>query len=184
MRIFTPNGVGPIYWTFHTLIWGNPALYIALLFAVVFQYTPEAKIWDPNMASGHCISNKMILLVQGPVNVLSNLLILLLPTWIKWHLHLATKRRLGIIAVFAMGAGYALYSLVHHFVSFNNEMMPWQTLINFLNSAVVCSICRMVYIIRINDFNADATYVGAPAMLWTYVGIQRSQFISCSSYGD
>ena len=105
LRIFTPNKSGPVYWTIHSLLWGNLALYIALFFAVAFECSPESRIWDPDLTTGSCIKRTTILLVQGPVNTVSNLFILLLPIWAIWHLHLETKRKMGIIAVFAMGVG-------------------------------------------------------------------------------
>ena len=104
MRIFTPNKSGPVYWTIHGLLWGNLALYIALFFAVAFECSPESKIWDP-VQEGSCIGQRTILLVQGPVNTLSNLFILLLPIWAIWHLQMETKRKMGMIAVFAVGFG-------------------------------------------------------------------------------
>ena len=40
---------------------------------------------------------------------------------------------------------------------------------NNLCSAVVCSICRMIYIYRLDYAHVDATFVAAQIMLWTYV---------------
>lgn len=104
MRIFTPNKSGLVYWTIHALIWGNLALYTGLLFAIAFECSPEDKIWNPLITSGTCLERNIIILVTGPVNTLSNLLILLLPIWAVWHLHLKLKYKVWIIAIFATGA--------------------------------------------------------------------------------
>lgn len=103
MRIFTPNKSGPVYWTIHALLWINLALYVALFFAIAFECSPQSKIWDAYSPNGRCIERTTMLIVQGSVNILSNLFMLLLPIWAIWHLHLETKRKIGIIAVFAVG---------------------------------------------------------------------------------
>ena len=79
MRIFTPNKSGLVYWTIHALIWGNLTLYTGFLFAIAFECSPEDKIWNPHITKGTCLERNIILLVTGPVNTLSNLLILLFP---------------------------------------------------------------------------------------------------------
>lgn len=103
MRIFTPNKSGAVYWTIHALIWGNLAVYTALLFAIAFECSPQDKIWNPRIAKGKCLERNIILFVSGPVDTLSNLLILLLPIWAIWHLRLELKRKVWIIAIFATG---------------------------------------------------------------------------------
>lgn len=103
MRIFTPNKSGPVYWTIQTLIWGNFAVYTGLFFAIAFECSPQDKIWNPRISGGRCLERNIILFVNGPVNTISNLLILLLPIWAVWHLRLELKRKVWITAIFATG---------------------------------------------------------------------------------
>ena len=93
---------GPVYWACHALIWGNLAFYVAILFTIVFECSPISEVW--NLFYGdHCINRNVVLVATGAVNVFSDLLNLLLPVWATWHLQMASKRKVNIVAVFATG---------------------------------------------------------------------------------
>ena len=110
MRIFTPSKSGPVYWIIHGLIWTNLAFYSSVEFAVIFECTPISKAWNPLYEGGHCIDVTVLIIAESCINVISGLLILLLPLWAIWHLRMATKRKAGIIAVFTTGARYNIPS--------------------------------------------------------------------------
>ena len=100
IRIFTPMKSGPVYWACHTLIWGNLAFYVSIVFSVIFECHPVWEVWNPSYGD-HCIDRNIVLVASSAVNILSDLLNLLLPIWATWHLQMARKRKAGIIAIFA-----------------------------------------------------------------------------------
>lgn len=93
---------GVVYWACHTLIWGNLAFYVAILFTIVFECHPIDEVWNV-FYTDHCINRNTVLVVTGAVNVFSDLLNLLLPVWAIWHLQMAPKRKAGVVAVFGTG---------------------------------------------------------------------------------
>ena len=103
MHIFAPTKTGLVYWAFHALIWGNLVFYVSAWLTVVFQCVPQTKIWDPEHHAGHCINIHTAYAATGAFNVVSDLLMLLLPMFAIWHLHMEPKRKLGVAAVFATG---------------------------------------------------------------------------------
>lgn len=103
MHIFAPLRTGLIYWCVHALVWGNLAFYTSVLFMTIFRCIPQDKIWNPEHVGGQCIDFNVAYLASGAVNIISDFLILLLPMLAIWRLQLASKRKLGISAVFATG---------------------------------------------------------------------------------
>lgn len=104
IHIFAPTGsaAGFVYWAAHVLIWGNLVLYVATLIGDIFQCIPTRRIWNIH-EKGHCININAAFAFTGSANVVSDVLILLLPMWAIWNLQLAPGRKLGISAVFATG---------------------------------------------------------------------------------
>ena len=103
MHIFAPTKSGRLYWIIHALIWGNLIFYTGIFFSQVFQCVPREKIWDRPAMPGHCININAMFLVTGSVNVLSDILILVLPLWATWRLQMDLKHKAGIMAVFGTG---------------------------------------------------------------------------------
>lgn len=102
IRIFMPSRSGPIYLATQTLIWTNLLFYIAFAFAVIFQCTPRAKIWNHDV-SGSCINVQALFLVGGSWNVLSDFAILILPVAPIWRLQVSRRKKIGISLVFGTG---------------------------------------------------------------------------------
>lgn len=102
IRIFAPLKSGPVYWACHILIWGNLAFYVGTLFSIIFECHPIWEVWNPAY-EGHCINRNMVPVVSSAVNIISDLLNLLLPIWATWRLQMAPKRKVGVIAIFAIG---------------------------------------------------------------------------------
>ncbi|KAI4184330.1 MAG: hypothetical protein LQ348_004563 [Seirophora lacunosa] len=100
IRIFIPSRSGTIYLATQTLIWTNLFFYIAFAFAVIFQCTPRAKIWNHDV-SGSCINVQALFLVGGSWNVLSDFAILILPVAPIWRLQVSPRKKIGISLVFA-----------------------------------------------------------------------------------
>lgn len=108
MHIFAPTRRGIIYRSIHGLIWGNLIFYCSAWLATLLECIPTAKIWEPERKDGRCININVAYTATGAINVVSDLLILLLPMLAIWRLQMAAKRKLGIAAVFATGLLYDL----------------------------------------------------------------------------
>ena len=109
IRIFTPTKSGAVYWACHALIWANLAFYTAVFFAVLFECHPIRATWDPLLATD-CVNRNLIVVITAAINVFSDVLIIFMPIWAIWHLHMAPKRKLGASAVFATGLLYSIPS--------------------------------------------------------------------------
>lgn len=111
MHIFVPTRTGAIYWAILALMWGNTAFYGAVWLITIFECVPQADIWNPQSTERRCIDFNAAYVVTGAANVLSDLLILLLPMLAIWRLQMEPKRKLGVAAVFATGFMYVLSNL-------------------------------------------------------------------------
>ena len=105
LRIFVPNRQGPAYYIAQFLIWSNLIFYLVIGFSALFQCTPREKIWNP-LVPGKCLSFAAILVAGGILNIISDFSILALPLASTWRLQMATRHKIGISAVFAIGFLY------------------------------------------------------------------------------
>ncbi|KAK0508429.1 hypothetical protein JMJ35_009513 [Cladonia borealis] len=110
------------------MIWSNACWYFAYTFIVAFTCTPTAKSWDYELP-GHCInSGPLAILATGP-SVISDLIILTLPTFWVWKVQMARRRKLEVSLIFAMGYFATLFSILRLVFSLRFERDPDQTFI-------------------------------------------------------
>ena len=108
VAIFVPPGRGLgtsarwFYWAALFLMAMNLIFYVAHNFVLIFQCNPVAKGWDSSIP-GVCLDQVALLESSGPFNIISDLLIFLLPLSSIWQLKLPLKTRLGIGSAFAIG---------------------------------------------------------------------------------
>ena len=110
LRIFVPNKQTKTYSFTQCLIWTNFILYIVLGFCAAFMCSPRERIWNP-LVPGKCLSLAGILIAGGVINIFSDFCVLALPLTSIWQLQMATRHKIGISAVFAVGL---LYVQRHH----------------------------------------------------------------------
>jgi hypothetical protein len=101
-RFFAPIKTGAIYIIIQILIWVNLAFYFTQFFAILFECTPIAKIWQPS-TNGTCVNLFLMLLCSVIFNLVSDVVIFILPIWAIWRLRLDLNRKLGISAIFLTG---------------------------------------------------------------------------------
>lgn len=101
-RIFVPTKCGLVFWLIQTLVWLNVSFYLANVLSVIFQCSPVHKAWNKSI-QGTCVDTNLNLIVTGAINVLSDVLILLLPLWTIWHLKLPIQKKLSVSVAFAAG---------------------------------------------------------------------------------
>lgn len=105
LRIFIPRGQrNAMFWMFHGLIWSNVVFYVVGLFFWVFQCTSRGKIWNPLNEDGSCsINMRAYVLSSGIINLISDIILFVLPQKIIWTLHLSKHNKVGISLLFAVG---------------------------------------------------------------------------------
>lgn len=107
IRIFAPSKRGLVYRLFQSLIWLNACFYIANVLSVIFQCSPIDKAWLAS-TPGSCVDTNLNLVITGSINVISDVLILLLPLWTIWHLELPVRAKLGVSVAFGAGILYVI----------------------------------------------------------------------------
>ena len=102
-RLFDVARTGKTHIAIHVLIWANFWFYFPYLGATVFQCVPRAKIWDIFITTGGCINLKAAFIAASAINVVSDFSILLLPLYRIQQLKIATKKKIGVMSIFAVG---------------------------------------------------------------------------------
>lgn len=105
--IFVPQGRNWFFWATAFLIAMNVIFYLALSFALIFQCHPIAKGWDSSIP-GECLNQHLLLESSGPFNIISDILIFILPIHAIWQLQLPQKKRMAVASAFTIGLLYAL----------------------------------------------------------------------------
>ena len=75
------------------------------MFVVIFQCNPRAKFWNPTLP-GHCINSDAVDVVTAAINVLSDIVLLLLPLKCVWELQMQSRSKVAVSAVFLTGILY------------------------------------------------------------------------------
>jgi len=139
-RIFAPVRKSITWWSIYTLLWFIVMFYISVTFTKIFECMPRARIWDHSV-KGKCVDNGILLVVTGSINLATDVFILILPIFKVWGLHLSAERRIGVMAVFALGS-----------------------------LAPVATILRLEQSIR-HESDPDVTYAYFGILLWTVAEI-------------
>ena len=91
------------FWYLQVFICVNMLYFTAYFFATIFQCTPRAKIWNPEIP-GKCLRYQAYNLATGLFNVVSDLLMLVFPIFCIWNLQMSNKRKVGVSAIFFVGS--------------------------------------------------------------------------------
>lgn len=65
--------------------------------------TPVALNWDP-FVPGHCADQRMAYFFTAIINLLIDIGIVMLPMPLVWKLQMPIAKRIGVIAMFGLGA--------------------------------------------------------------------------------
>lgn len=105
MHVFAPARDRATYYVCQGMIWFNILFYLTTMFIVIFQCNPRAKFWNPTLP-GHCLNIVTINIVTAAINVLSDVVLLLLPVTCIWQLQMKNRTKIALSAVFATGTLY------------------------------------------------------------------------------
>ncbi|KAL5606304.1 hypothetical protein BROUX41_002719 [Berkeleyomyces rouxiae] len=86
----------------------------AILLVVIFPCRPVRLFWDKSI-DGHCIPNLPQWYINSGGNILTDLVITILPIRVLWKLQLPRSQRFSLIAVFALGFFTCAISLIRVF---------------------------------------------------------------------
>jgi len=72
-------------------------------FTFVYICQPIKKYWDVAVP-GSCLDYKAVFLVGGCLNVITDVVMLLLPIWLLWPLRLPLKQKIGVTMILMTGS--------------------------------------------------------------------------------
>ncbi|KAI1384257.1 uncharacterized protein F4822DRAFT_64765 [Hypoxylon trugodes] len=95
IRLFVPHGTkNAFYWTCLAVLIVNVMYYMASIFSVSFSCNPRAQL---------CHKSSVVFICSGVINLISDVIILILPIKTIWNLQLSKKKKMSISVVFAIG---------------------------------------------------------------------------------
>ncbi|KAF2709414.1 hypothetical protein K504DRAFT_502142 [Pleomassaria siparia CBS 279.74] len=127
--------------------------YVVLTFWTAFYCYPRQMIWNKLTPGGKCHDHSPIVMSQGTFNMISDVIILLLPTYSLWKLNVPRARKIVITALFATGL-----------------------------LAIAASAMRIVFTAKIEDTfrKADVSHNAFYIGLWTMVEVSLGLVVACS----
>ena len=75
----------------------------------IFACSPQAKFWNSLITYGHCLDYDIDVMLTAIFNILTDVLILLLPSRAVWRLQIPTKKKVALVSTFAIGLLYVEY---------------------------------------------------------------------------
>ncbi|KAI3331630.1 hypothetical protein HD806DRAFT_477917 [Xylariaceae sp. AK1471] len=100
---------------FHYWLWAVSVLVaswdISFTFVTIFQCNPVSYAWDTNQP-GHCINYGTSQLASGVINIITDILILVMPIPLIWKLNITKQKKRQVTLTFAIGCTACLVSVV------------------------------------------------------------------------
>jgi cytochrome c biogenesis protein CcdA len=123
-RVFSP------YQTYVKWIYGFLALmavyYLIMIALKIAICRPIALFWDSSL-EGECFNQRILILVDNVISLVSDLVILLLPCPLTRTLQVGTMAKIKIGVVFGVGGIACIFSLFRLVLIINNGQSPDQT---------------------------------------------------------
>ncbi|KAB8291645.1 hypothetical protein EYC80_006445 [Monilinia laxa] len=109
-------------------IWGllafNNIMMVAIFFGVIFQCTPIAFNWQPDIPGGYCIKQGLFYVVTAIIFLITDIMVLLIPFWIVVGLKMPRKTKLAVIGVFFLGIFVTMVGVVRLWVMICHYFLP------------------------------------------------------------
>lgn len=129
---------------------------IIFFFLFAFNCNPPARTWHLLgwTGGGTCFDNIKTSYAVGGINIFTDVVILIMPLPLIYHLQLSFAHKLGLVAIFGTGILFVLPSPSPcHFTMLTRK------------SVVVCTIVRQVIIVKtLRDY--DQTWAPVPEIIW------------------
>lgn len=88
-----------LWWLIHITIWANVLYSVALTLATTLQCVPQGLPWGTS-----CIDQYMVLVVSSSINIISDIVVLVIPVGLIWRLNMKTRTKWAIWCLFMFGA--------------------------------------------------------------------------------
>lgn len=92
-----------LYYSARVIIATTGVYYTITTCVTIFACSPLEKIWNPLIERGHCLNNNMGVLITCIFNIVSDIIILLLPARSVWRLQIPRRKKIPIVSLFAIG---------------------------------------------------------------------------------
>ncbi|KAJ2989624.1 hypothetical protein NUW58_g3378 [Xylaria curta] len=135
-RIFSPRPRNAFCWLCQAVLYLNVAYYLVAIIVESRQCTPRERIWDRTV-QGTCLDTKA-LEVLSSINVVSDVVLLIIPQFVIWRLGAPTRKKAGMTLIFAVG---------------------------LLHSGTISAILRLTAT-QEHSKTEDSTYSAAPVYFW------------------
>ena len=80
------------------------AWFISLVFAVIFSCHPVAFFWDKTIKGGTCIDENDLAYGITATNIVTDIVVLVLPIPWLWNLQMVSARKVAIVGIFLLGS--------------------------------------------------------------------------------
>lgn len=132
--------LSPQHW-FRTAVWASitvVALYTTIItFMMFFNCNPPSKAFNFAIKGGSCIDAAILYMATAVSNIITDVMLFLLPIPMLYKLHMPKIQKVGAIVVFGIGS-----------------------------ATVATSIIRLLYLPGVLNSD-DPSWDGAPANVWT-----------------
>ena len=108
LRIFFPTGASrtTLWWLIHLTMWLNILYTVALTLATTLQCVPYGLPWGNT-----CINQYLVLILSSAINIVSDIIVLIIPMGSIWSLQMSRKTKWAVWALFAFGSLAPLASI-------------------------------------------------------------------------
>ncbi|PLB44745.1 hypothetical protein P170DRAFT_479293 [Aspergillus steynii IBT 23096] len=96
---------------------------IGVFFAAIFQCSPVAYTWDKTIQGGTCFDQQAFYRYVSPPNILTDVVILVMPMPFVWRLHTRMGQKLALTAVFLLGGLGTVASILRMTIFFQENAM-------------------------------------------------------------
>ena len=143
--------------------------YVFFMFWTLFYCAPRKMIWFKLTPGGKCHDVNDIILSQGAFNMISDIVILILPSASLWRLNVPLSRKIFVTLMFATGLLYVYIPVP----MYNTD---------YVNRACVASAMRIAFTVEIAPViaKADVSHNGLFIGLWTEVESALGFVIACA----
>jgi hypothetical protein len=103
---------------FRTVVWTcivvNLTATLACSIAAIFVCSPISFAWTQwdGEHKGHCVSNNNLAFAHAGIGIVMDFVTLALPITQIWNLHMSTKKKLGVLLMFSVGAFVTIISIL------------------------------------------------------------------------
>lgn len=160
LRIFTDRRLRIATWIVGGVIAANG---LAGIITSLASCHPFSARWDPALFQTHCIDAPRFWEGTSVPNVVTDAVMLALPLPTVWRLHIDTKQKIALSAVFALGS-LSVLSCLSRCVS----LLLTVSLIRDFISGLIASAVRLSVTFRVTTLE-DGTWDSADIALWSLI---------------